>query len=602
MRDTHSEAFASDAIRSSWQRCERAYKLSRDAGRPILRLQSSEVAPRLEALIEQIGGRHGIFKNLARLAKEAGHCMVMTDNDGILVRLDGTGADKDWNGITIGSVWDERVAGTNGVSMALAERRAFTVDGKDHFYSKLQPFSCSAVPLRDANNEIIGVVSLSSIDRGNTTDGLFARQLLGAAASRLQSTLFERDFKDATIVSLAVPGRRELLKGAELVAVDEAGRVLGATSAAHSVAGLASHMDLTGCQFDEVFGTGLDNIDRVPGRVMSVRRDKGPLLDLWVRAPIGTQKPFPGLQRDAKKPMSRRLPPSLEDLCFGSPVMSAICQRAQESQDHGIPLLIEGETGTGKSALIDALLNAKHDVVTLDCAALSDTQEDRSYLRSLMEQARISARLGDAEVQPKALVFDNVGEMPDFAQVEVKRLLDELEQGFGPDDAALTLITTARSPIRQAVDAGTFRDDLYYRLSGLRLTLPPLRARKQPVQLATAMARQIAGQDVDITDEARQAITAYDWPGNLRELRNTLRQALLLGDGRRISELDLALAQPPFAAPRTSKTMAIFNEEAMIVDALHGARWNISKAARNLCIGRATIHRKMKVYGISRPG
>ena len=71
MRDTHSGAFASDAIRSSWQRCERAYKLSRDAGRPILRLQSSEVAPRLEALIDRIGGRHGIFQHLARLAKEA---------------------------------------------------------------------------------------------------------------------------------------------------------------------------------------------------------------------------------------------------------------------------------------------------------------------------------------------------------------------------------------------------------------------------------------------------------------------------------------------------------------------------------------------------
>ncbi|MEM7598289.1 MAG: helix-turn-helix domain-containing protein [Pseudomonadota bacterium] len=601
MRDTHPGASAPDAIRSSWQRCERTYKLSRDAGRPILRLQSSEVAPRLDALIDQIGGRHGIFQNLARLAREAGHCLLMTDKDGILVRLNGHKADSDWNGIAIGSVWDERVAGTNGVSMALAEKRAFTVDGKDHFYNKLQPFSCSAVPLRNALNEIIGVVSLSSMDRGNPADGLFARQLLGAAASRLQTTLFERDFKEATIVSLAMPGRRELIKGAELIAVDDSGRVLSATSAAHSVAGLVSHEELAGCQFEDVFGTDPGSLDRAPGRVTSVRRDNGPLLDLWVRAPIGTQKPFPGLRRDQAKPIARRLPPSLKDLCIGAPSMTALCQRAQDCVEHGIPLLIEGETGTGKSALIAALLSAGHDAVTIDCAALSDRDEDRTYLRSITEQARISARLGAQDARPKAVVFDNATEMPAFAQVEVKRLLDHLEEEDGAGHGALVLITTARAPIREAVAAGTFRDDLYYRLSGLRLTLPPLRAREHPAKLASGLANTLAGHDVDLTDAASAAIAAYDWPGNLRELQNTLRQALLQGQDGRISELDLALAQPSFAAPRAPKPGAAFDEETMILDALQSARWNVSKAARHLGIGRATIHRKMNIYGISRP-
>ncbi|MEL7167465.1 MAG: hypothetical protein AAGL96_18535, partial [Pseudomonadota bacterium] len=224
-----------DAILSSWARCERQYNLKRDTASPILRLQSSEVAPRLEAMIERTGGRHGIFRKLASIAAEAGHCLVITDNDGILIRLESKEDEADWNGIALGSVWDERIAGTNGVSMALAEGREFTVRGNDHYYSQLQPFACTAAPLRNSANEIIGVANLSSIDRGNPADIHFAQQLLGAAANRLQHALFERDFRDQAIVSIVVPSRRELVKGAELVAVDERGIIQGATSEAHTI-------------------------------------------------------------------------------------------------------------------------------------------------------------------------------------------------------------------------------------------------------------------------------------------------------------------------------------------------------------------------------
>ena len=81
MNNSNNLAPVSQAIRSSWERCERTHNLSRDVGNPILRLQTSEVAPRLEALIEHIGGRHGIFRKLAGVASDAGHCLVVTDKD-----------------------------------------------------------------------------------------------------------------------------------------------------------------------------------------------------------------------------------------------------------------------------------------------------------------------------------------------------------------------------------------------------------------------------------------------------------------------------------------------------------------------------------------
>lgn len=133
MRELQTQNDLKGAIAASWQRCELTHKLDRNAARPILRLQSSEIAPRLEELVARTGGRQGVFRQLAELAITAGHCLVITDAGGIVLRIEAPGAVPDWNGIALGSVWDERVAGTNGVSMALGQGRDVTVRGRDHF-------------------------------------------------------------------------------------------------------------------------------------------------------------------------------------------------------------------------------------------------------------------------------------------------------------------------------------------------------------------------------------------------------------------------------------------------------------------------------------
>lgn len=602
MTDLHINSGPHDAISASWQRCERDYKLKRNAAQPILRLQSSEVAPRLEEMIERTGGRHGIFRKLAKLASDAGHCLVITDNDGILVRLESKGAGKTWNGIALGSVWDERIAGTNGVSMALKEGRAFTVRGKDHYYSELKPFACNAIPLRDASNAVIGIANISSIDRGNPSDSLFTGELLSAAAHRLQHKLFEQAFKDKAIVSVAVPGRRELLKGAELVAVDENGVILGATAAAHEVSAIGSHDELTGCRVDEVFGTDLESLDRVPGRVMSVRRDSGPSLDLWVRTPVERAAIIPGWRAKPRLPAQGARQPTLKDLGVGSLTMSAICDRLQTSIKYGLPLVIEGETGTGKSALITALIGDAPQTVTIDCGALEDTDDDRTYIRSLMQQTRIASDMDGIPLQRSVLVFDNLDDLPDFAQTALRGVLNDMELAHNPSGCFPQIIATARQPLRQKVQSGAFRDDLFYMLASASTVLPPLRTREKPVVLAKAILKVMAGKDIELTSEAEQAIRAHDWPGNVRELRNVLRQALVHGDGDRITNLDLALITQPAARLKSIDLRQMpLGEEQLIRDALQGSRWNVSKAARTLGLGRATIHRKMKALGITRP-
>lgn len=605
MAGSQTDRTAQNAISASWERCEIQHKLKRDTSRPILRLQSSEIAPRLEEMIELTGGRQGIFRQLAGIAADAGHCLVVTDIDGILVRLENNESEADWNGIALGSVWDERTAGTNGVSMALAEGREFTVRGKDHFYSQLKPFACTGVPLRNAQNDVIGTANLACIDRSNPANYLFAQQLLGAAADRVQRTLFEKEFADHVIVSIANPVRRDLLRGAELVAVDNAGTIVGSTSLAHKLARMAAYSDLIGNRFDAIFGADIAALDRIPGRVLSVRSDRGPRLDLWTRRPIGSSVTVPGWRPKSRRvPIRRRLPPSLKELTIGSTAMIRICEQAEDCVQHGLPLLIQGETGTGKSALVSALVGDRYGVVTIDCAALGDTAEDRGYFRSLIEQARISGTLNKAVQSNTALVFDNVDELPLYAQAELRALLAEMETHAVEPVSEVRILATCRRPLDDAVHAGTFRDDLFFLLSGSRLELPPLRHREGREALAKALATGLADAEVVFSPEAGSAIASHDWPGNVRELRNALRQALLNGDGARITALGIGMAaRPALPKAQRAQTPALhgYDETALLMDALQGARWNVSKAARTLGMGRATIHRKMKALGISRP-
>ena len=507
-----------------------------------------------------------MFRQLAELAVTAGHCLVITDADGILVRLESQTDDPDWNEITLGSVWDERVAGTNGVSMALGEGRDITVRGADHFYTKLRSFACSAVPLRNAENEIIGAANLSSVDRGNPADSMFARQLLMAAASRIQHALFEQTFKDQSIISVSDPERRELIKGPELVAVDSNGIILGSTKNAFGLVGLGGHCDLLGKSFDAVFEADMTSLDKVPGRVLSVRHDQGRALDLWRRAPVRkarstSSKP----SRNTPQVLRKQGAFSLKDIGIGSVAMRALCDQIERSFDHGLPVLIEGETGTGKTALVAALLGNESRIITVNCATLEDTDENRYYVRSLIEQAGIARALDGNRPERDTLIFDNIDEMPMFGQAALRDLLDELgHQPLGRQDG-VHIIATSRHPLQIAVYDGRFRDDLYFMLSGAAFVLPPLRHREGSLAVAKSIATQLAGREVAFSKEAADAISADNWPGNLRELRGVLQQALLRGEGGKITALDLGRSSQPIFPVRTSPAPHIpYNEEQMV--------------------------------------
>lgn len=612
-----------ETIKASWERCERQYGLVRATANPVLRLQASEIAPRHDELIDRSGGRLGVFSELSKLGKDAGHCLVVTDSDGIVVRFESPSATREafeTNGIGLGSCWDERIAGTNGVSVAMGAGDAVTVRGTQHYHTSLTAFACTAVPLLDADNKTIGAVSLSAFDRGSPSDYLIAKKLLLSAMGRIQSKLFEAKYKDYTIVTITSAGPGDLLRREGLVAVDDQGIILSSTVWANVLAGLPTDTNLSGQQFEGVFGTASDTFKSVPPRMASVGADQRSELNYAVRKPSADARYTRGWQRPSPPDQRRETGHLSSDLSCGSHNMAKACARVEAYIKRATPVLIEGESGTGKSALVGAISRGlglgREQIVTVDCASIWDTQADRDYVQNLYSQARVVDAFGPEGQDITVLVLDNIGELPAFAQSGLRKLVEEFERTAAPLDMqhaqpGLRIVAISRESLFEAVQEGRFREDLYYLLAGAVVELPPLREREGLRELAQRVGSQLAGANVQITEEAHEMLAAYDWPGNVRELRNALQQALLEGNGTRISLLDLqpSLRRIARHTERQQSThssaqalkLPIYDERQMVLDALTGTNWNVSKAARVLGIGRATINRKIKQHGLSRP-
>lgn len=620
MTENESKPSQTGAINASWDRCEHKHRLARNALHPILRLQSAEVRPRSEELVERTGGRLGIFKKVADIAVGAGYCFSVADADGVLVRREGKVAQQsqyESNGIALGSCWDERIAGTNGVSMALAQRSAFTVRGQEHYFSKLKPFACTGVPLHDAENKVIGVVNLATVDKGNAADYLYARQLLGLASDRIQRVLFERQFSGSMLVNVSSIAGGDLLRNNALLAVDEDGLILGSTSAAHALIGLAAPMDLVGQSFEHLFGADAFALDRIPEHAPHVRTDHGKIVRLSRRMTDTKSFSGRGWQPTAKSSLispTDHPQSSAQPIAMGDFGIADLVNRARAYLDRAIPFIVQGESGTGKTALLTGLLGspgaADREVITIDCALLDDGEQDRSYVKTIFQQARIVSLLGSDGNDHLALVLDNVDELPDFAQAALRNLLQEREDKPGTNGSGVAVVATSRKNLNKVVQSGGFRDDLYYLLANTVIAIPPVRARKDIATLANAIASRSAGNAVEIAPETMGAIRSFYWPGNVRQLKSTLLQALLEGDGQRISLIDLKcspifdsdageLANEPAVVMRP--LFASYNEKEQVLDALRSTKWNVSQAARRLGIGRATIHRKMKQFNITRP-
>jgi len=281
-------------------------------------------------------------------------------------------------------------------------------------------------------------------------------------------------------------------------------------------------------------------------------------------------------------------------------------------------VLLAGETGTGKEVLAKYIHNhsprAKSAFVAVNCAALPETlleSELFGHEKGAFTGA-VARHLGRFELADEGTLFlDEIGDISASTQVKLLRLLQERAftrvGGTETISCDVRVIAATNRELKALIAAGSFRDDLYYRLNVFPITLPPLRARRDDVP---ALARHFAmnaatqlGVDVaGLTNETLTLLSSYDWPGNIRELANVIERAVLLAGGLPVlpSHLPPEIATIAEREPDAAKQGLRANERSLILEALREHDWNQSAAARALDISRDNLRYRIKKYNIKR--
>jgi len=315
------------------------------------------------------------------------------------------------------------------------------------------------------------------------------------------------------------------------------------------------------------------------------------------------------------------------------PHMRAIYEQASRVAVSPLSVLILGETGSGKEVLAQSIHKAssrsKQPIVALNCSALTETlleAELFGHERGAFTGA-VSARPGLFECAQGGTVFlDEIGEMPMVIQVKLLRVLEERRVlrvgGRTPIDIDVRFVSATHRDLEAAIERGSFRADLYYRLAGLTVTLPPLRDRPSEIlPLALLFARNAAHrldrqEAPELSHAAREVLLSHAWPGNVRELRNVIERAVVLAPTRMIDTPHLPpkllaedrqrrtplLEPPPESAPLSSLRGEMDSlMRSRIVQALDRCAGNQTAAADLLGMSRRTLVARLSQYELPRP-
>jgi len=321
----------------------------------------------------------------------------------------------------------------------------------------------------------------------------------------------------------------------------------------------------------------------------------------------------------------------LENIWGDSPPLHEVLETIKQVAPSSANVLIEGESGTGKELAAHAIHNLsrrnKARFVVVHCAALSP-QLLESELFGHEKGAFTGAherRIGRFEqANGGTLLLDEVGEIDSSTQVKLLRVMSE-ERAFervGGNQtlrADVRLIAATNKNLEQLVREGKFRDDLYFRLNVVRIVMPPLRERKEDIPiLVRGFLRHFCKQNqkplLELTPEAMDALLAYDWPGNIRELRTAIEHGVVMTTGKQITLRDLPMALrkaataklPGGVSPteafgeKTSPLDLHETERRLIAQALAATNGNVTAAAKKLGISRRTLHRKINEMNLAK--
>jgi transcriptional regulator of acetoin/glycerol metabolism len=514
-----------------------------------------------------------------------------------------------------GAIWKEETCGTNGVGSVAHLKRPVTVHGGEHFFPRFNHLTCTAAPVFAPDGSLCGILDASSdcLSRQAHT-----RALVSMAATQVENGLFREQHRGASIITLHSRGEYLHTISAGLLAVDADGYLLAANRAAQA---LLQGLPLTpGRRFSDVFRA------RFSAFLEEGRRNERQKLQDEVGshfiASIEQPRQFPFAAPPAKPKPPAAVAPA--GFVSADPGVAETVRRVGAAALRKMPILIRGETGTGKEQLARYAHVASRRAgafVPVNCAALPESLIE-AELFGYVEGAFTGARKGGSvglfrEADGGTLFLDEIGDMPVVLQAVLLRFLDDWTirpVGGGSRVVDVLVVSATNADLTGSISKGRFRSDLLYRLNMLEVTLPRLRERADFAEIVNHVARA-TDPDMRLTERAMERLARQEWNGNMRELRAVLSRLSLNNSGGLIDEDAVAEIVPEILRAEKRPHLGDLDNVAGNLHDLQRERVlsvyaecgeNVSKTARRLGVSRNMIYRALQdrsnVGSPERPG
>ncbi|WP_018410192.1 sigma-54-dependent Fis family transcriptional regulator [Methyloversatilis thermotolerans] len=616
-----------ELVARSWLRCFHELGLDPASEDTQPALQPQAWRERGDKLGEVMDSAVPEMQALHRQLDDPSSALVLADAEGVIVsvvRHPGFAREASLRGLVEGARWSEDLQGTNGIGTVLTERHSLVISREEHFFARHIDMICAGAPIYDGVGEVAAVLAVCSLSPGGARA---LRALVERSARVIEHRAFRarhatdyliRFHAHAGRVSTAVEGMLALTPEGEIVEANHTGFELLAPEGE----------TLLGRDVTEFFGQSLPEL-----LSRSYRAGFHPLTlsmpqhQTWH---VLAQQPARNRNQSGSRSESASAAQALAELDLGDLRMAGNVHSAMRILDRDIPLLILGETGSGKEVFARAFHSssqrARGPFVAINCASLPESlieSELFGYKQGAFTGANRDGRRGKVlQADGGTLFLDEIGDMPLQLQARLLRVLEERKvTPLGAENAVpvdLQLVCATHRDLRAMVREGHFREDLYYRLRGMEVTLPPLRERTdRRALIERCLAEENAGRHppVRIGQAAMQVLDRYRWPGNIRQMRYVLRTLVAMSDGGEITLRDMpaelmeapepaAVATggtSPGAAPGDMPAAPTSNlnplqsaERDALLAELRRHRWNIAGLARELGVSRNTVYRKMK--------
>jgi len=620
------EGAITEAIERSWRRCL-ASGIDTQSPSNIEVITAQELARKREQNHQLLTLARPEMETLSEQIAHTRNVVILTDDEGLILHSMGSQHllhDEQRLALSAGTSWNESQRGTNAIGTAIFEQSALTVQGAEHFMSYHHSLNCSAVPIFGAENQLIATLDVSN-DYNVSQQHTLA--LVKMSAQMIENRLFLASHQSDVVLHFhARPefigtlweGVAMFTDHGELVASNRSGQFqLGLNTQRSHLNHAQGEPQLN---FNQLFDMSIESLLRQIGSadklVIPLKLNNG--ARIYVQVELLHKKP----QLSKPAPVSKRTSAANLDLLnSGDAKIERAIAQVKQVLSRDIPILIQGETGVGKElfarAIHEASAQHKGPWIAVNCAALPEgliEAELFGYEEGAFTGAKRKGSPGKIEQANGGTLFlDEIGDMPLSLQARLLRVLQERTvTPLGSTKSipvSFALVSATNLKLKEKVESGEFRSDLYYRLNGLSVSLPPLRQRSDLTALINIIMQIEHADDVKITPEVMDIFEQHPWPGNIRQLHNVLRTALALADGTLISELHLTqdFIDEIKTADKTealSEAVALNNQNLddvtsnAIVKAMEKHSGNVSAVARQLNISRNTLYRKLKALGL----